>query len=139
MIEAKHLEMLVKGKDMIDTVGVDKSKAGAVGETQAVKGKFSEEGFCRRFNANIYAQNLHATTFESVHESNRLVMTTAGCKQGVGFVKHIVRGVLAQSIPEYSGIDGFSRTIKSIFRRGESGEGGAGIKEHLHERSNPYR
>jgi hypothetical protein len=35
MVVAEYAEMFIKGKDMIDTVGIDKSKAGTVGKAQA--------------------------------------------------------------------------------------------------------
>lgn len=68
MVKAEHAEMFIKGKNMIDAVGVDKGKAGAVSKAQAWEVIFAKDSSCGSFGLFCYSQYIYAASLISIHE-----------------------------------------------------------------------
>lgn len=94
VVVSEHAEMVIKGKDVIDAVCVDKGKACTVGKTQAREVIFAKDRRCDHFGILSYSQHAYTEPPEIFHESYCGKMASPCADECIGFIKDIVGGKL---------------------------------------------
>src|SRR3989304_6479676 len=85
--------MFIEGKDGIKARMIYQCKAGAICKTQPSVFKLSEYRFCGIFYLLCNMENGDMAFFQLIHEFNGRSMARPCLKEGIDFIKHIVRWV----------------------------------------------
>jgi hypothetical protein len=138
MIKAEYAKVIIEGKNMVDAVSVDKSKAGAVGETQALRIVFAEYGARGLFRFFRDSQYSDAKPFEILQERYGGEMAASRADESIGLVKNKIGSKLHAGMSKHLFQNGFGGVVMRIFRDCQSTKNACIVKQ-FHAGSSPYK